>query len=748
MLSSEDFFVQIKRKILKSIQTKEFDIEKIKKLISGYNFELLESFTTFTIEYNRSQKVQRLDIYKDLFTVIITRLTELSKENKIGNNYILNEESISLLINDILDLLLLKKVCSECNSEEVYKTSNPFNETQTSHFCRNCQKRVKILHKIEYVPILLAYINEWANMDANSKNKAETILLKKNHRKFLFKIFQECFEFLTQKGSIQSLLLVFKILEKNNIQHKLVKNELLFKELLIDKLKFTLRNHNFRDFISGKIFFNQNYGELDNEIQKIFIRTIVNSLKTGEFLKISNALEQLLAAHRVNVVFNNLKNKYKDEIETNYYLGLAASLEKSRFKDFKKMFEFSDKFDIHIKVSKIPNRFKIVSKLIKGCLQEISVGYQTSSLGKIIEILRFCNQFNLLNKKLSSENQKTVKKLKKDRLLIANLKDLFGHVSNAFLLYIHKVMPSELYDFFVNEPNAYSFYTNAEQMVSYILMFFDRYSVYGLSVENLGLVQQFLKNFKKTYSLERDKILEESPNYSNQENLKFIEFYFKNRKHLASPENLQKNNKKILSKEDYNFYSLSMVLLGGLGPQGHGFSYSTPKGEVVEVCSDIKENEAIIVKYKKFLKKQFISKLEEELANLKVNRKDINKVIKYLMEIIDQKEAITYQKKNTIIRQIKSYLTEFDEVQNREFQNLLEKISDAISVILRKIKLDDQFKTRMELVSQEKLKSEDIAKLTSLKNKSHYDVLRERFFYQYIVKWFYEIYTNRKFSDR
>ena len=48
----------------------------------------------------------------------------------------------------------------------------------------------------------------------------------------------------------------------------------------------------------------------------------------------------------------------------------------------------------------------------------------------------------------------------------------------------------------------------------------------------------------------------------------------------------------------------------------------------------------------------------------------------------------------------------------------------------------------MDLVAKGNLKSEDMAKLTSLRGKSHYDVLRERMFLQNKPKWFFKDYPE------
>jgi hypothetical protein len=188
-----------------------------------------------------------------------------------------------------------------------------------------------------------------------------------------------------------------------------------------------------------------------------------------------------------------------------------------------------------------------------------------------------------------------------------------------------------------------------------------------------------------------------------------------------------------------------MVIFGGLGPEGFGFTYSTPKGEVIEICSDQKETEAIIIQFKQYLKNKFLDKLVKEMDSLNIDFDIRRKVIKYLSNVINPKDLISYYDKNSILRKIRNLMFQFDEFQKideSEIEEILQKISSAISIIFKEVKLEDQFKARMDLVASNKLKSEDLAKLTSLRGKSHYDVLRERIFLQNKPKWFFKDYPE------
>lgn len=443
------------------------------------------------------------------------------------------------------------------------------------------------------------------------------------------------------------------------------------------------------------------------------------------------------------------------EREEKYYNELASCLKNGNLNRFKKLLNESIDYNIFIDIKKIPRRLQLVSKLLLSCTERVSAG-QISALGDQIDILRFCNENGLLEKELTEYEKNSVRKIKNDKLFLANIIDLFGKVTDSFISYIYLGLPRDLYDNLMNRSEEY--FSDREGFMYYIKNhFFNNYMIYGLVVRNLGSIEHFIDTFKKNYISSENQ---ESKKRFIEFSIFYRTFYFGDeeeheyrtiKKHLVSPENVIKNLDNITAKDNYNFYILSMVLLGGLGPQGLGFTYSTPKGEVVEICSDQKETEAIIIEFKQFQKRKFLIKLERELSNfdIKVDTKD--KIISYLSDILDPKKYINYHHKDSLLRNIKDYLVQFDEFQDQmrvELDNLFKDISHAISIILRTIKLKDQFITRMDLISKDKIKSEDISKLTSLKGKSHYDVLRERFFYQYIVDWLYQIYINEKSKNK
>jgi hypothetical protein len=461
-----------------------------------------------------------------------------------------------------------------------------------------------------------------------------------------------------------------------------------------------------------------------------------------------------------------LKIKDKEKLEKLYYEMLSKCLKSGQWEAFKLLLNASIEFNIFINALKIPNSHEIISNLILNCIDKITTRYQTSALGEILDILRFCNNYGLLDRKLNNSEQQLVNSFKKkNRIFLANLEDLFGRFSDSLIFYVYKIIPKIIYNYFIT--SSISFFEDQEALVYYIkYIFFDQYTIYGLSVRNLIPTDNLDNTFS---SLEKfidaiDEKLKEKKNFNK--NLIELNMFYKDqiyfydrgeefkqlleKRHLVSPNNILKNKSKILDQNNYNFYNLSMILLGGLGPQGLGFTYSTPKGEIIEICSDQKESEAIIIKYKKYLTRRFLIKLGEELSKFGIDSKIKKRIIKSLLDILNPLELINYKKKTQLLVKIQNILEDLEAFQierKYEFKELLSKISKAISIILRKIKLKDQFITRMDLVAQDKVKSEDIAKLTSLKGKSHYDVLRERFFFQHITDWFYEIYRSKEYKE-
>lgn len=409
------------------------------------------------------------------------------------------------------------------------------------------------------------------------------------------------------------------------------------------------------------------------------------------------------------------------ESEKKYYEDLSLCLQKKQFEEIENLIRNSINLDFFLDPKKIPNRFQIISNLLIDCIQ-------TLNLGEIFNILRFINKYNLVDIALTNDELETIENIKKDQLLIANLTDLFGKISNSFLRYIRMGMPFNLLKYYKNYLSEYQFYSDNNYDISLILDYLNEYNTYGLNVKLLGNIEKFYNSYKKNVRNEDED---------------FIEFRFADKNHLISHKILSKIFLKILNNKEYKFYNLSMVILYGIGPQGFGFTFSTPKGEVVEICSDIKQNEAIVIKYKQFLLEQFIFRLNKELSTLNIPDLVINELGTHLLKLLKPKNLISFYKKDEILHKIKSFF-DFNQDIKCQIQKLIPEISKSITKMLRPIKMIDQFKVRMDLIAENKLRSEDVAKLTSLKDKSNYDVLSERFFLQYIVEWFKELYLEQQ----
>jgi len=73
--------------------------------------------------------------------------------------------------------------------------------------------------------------------------------------------------------------------------------------------------------------------------------------------------------------------------------------------------------------------------------------------------------------------------------------------------------------------------------------------------------------------------------------------------------------------------------------------------------------EAIIIKYKQYLKRKFLIKFEKELEKSGIDEKVKSKIIKFLSDILNKKELINYYKKEPILRKVKIFLRQKDEFQ-------------------------------------------------------------------------------------
>ncbi|MHA1933405.1 MAG: hypothetical protein ACW96X_12745, partial [Promethearchaeota archaeon] len=366
-------------------------------------------------------------------------------------------------------------------------------------------------------------------------------------------------------------------------------------------------------------------------------QALIKALKSEPISKFISLVNQLTKNEPYSITNSKNYNQYRANLEKAYYKAITDCLisMKNNFvkskEDVAQLFDYSDKLGIFIDVSKID---------VEEIISELHIdGLKKGLRSRIIELVSFFNKYNLFERNFTADELKIIQEIKdNDKLLVTNLKDLFGHASDSLIYYVCNVMSYDyvkwIRDMFKN-PREHRFLMNPNSLRYWT----DGYVIYDLVVRNLGSVEEFIKKVEdkqKEVSPQEDMIfLEFSP--VDHYRIYRGEFHRMSEIHIVYPDIIKQHKTSILDKENYNFYSLSMVLIGGTGPEGLGFTYSTPKGEVIEICSDQKETEAIVIKFKQYLKRKFLDKLEKEMASIHIDLDIRNRVIKYLSEIINPK---------------------------------------------------------------------------------------------------------------
>jgi hypothetical protein len=92
-------------------------------------------------------------------------------------------------------------------------------------------------------------------------------------------------------------------------------------------------------------------------------------------------------------------------------------------------------------------------------------------------------------------------------------------------------------------------------------------------------------------------------------------------------------------------------------------------------------------------------------------------------------------------REINTYLQKVKNLITREFLNFLEK---SLHEILIPVQMEDQFKVRMDLIRDNKISESEVAKMASLGDVSHFDILNQRIFFLNLINNMKRILRQKK----
>ncbi|MHA1232370.1 MAG: hypothetical protein ACTSPQ_17200, partial [Candidatus Helarchaeota archaeon] len=245
--------------------------------------------------------------------------------------------------------------------------------------------------------------------------------------------------------------------------------------------------------------------------------------------------------------------------------------------------------------------------------------------------------------------------------------------------------------------------------------------MYGLNIRKISDYRTFMENYDNKKQVSKIKGYYTLEITKNRELVSYSFDFFNNLSSLSEVHLINEDVlTKIRTKRDSNIYDfefpiISMVIKGGLGPQGKGFAYLTPYNEICEICSDVKENKAYILEYKKYLKRKFLAELDEIIEKWEISDEKKSEIIEFLdaniqLNFIDS-SSIEY-----VYEKIDRYFNKISG-QNEKFKiddQFRSKLKSEVQKILLPIRMQDQFLVRMDLIKNGKIDEKEVAKLVSL----------------------------------
>jgi len=422
--------------------------------------------------------------------------------------------------------------------------------------------------------------------------------------------------------------------------------------------------------------------------------------------------------------------KYADE---HYIKQLTDFLRRGDLPSFERLVRRLTDEGFSIDYSQIANIEHLISNLYIAQLQN------GVNIDGMLRTLNFANDFQILE---NTPHKKDLLTLPEPtlQLIKLNLFSLFGEYSDGFLNYTLYYLPDDLAQFIMNSNIIFiDNQVSLPDRIKYIHSIVDNlYSVgsYGLRTRKIGELYKYLQAYeehKERYEGDYYRFaVKQTDLFTNQSQLMMASLWFElsslTEQHLIYAPLLERVKEKYERHEyQYEYPIISMVTTGGLGPEGKGFVYLTPRGSIIEVCSDAKQTKAYVIEYKKYLKNVFIQKLENKMETWDISEDLKQETSNFFNENI-QTKIVDFHKIETInIDEILDYIP--PGVKSHITPEFFTFLKSSLLDIFFPIQMEDQFKVRIDLIKNNKLTETEIAKLASLGNISHYDVLNQRFFF-------------------